>query len=68
MAGALGLALAGPRRYAEGVVADPWLGDGTARATTRDIARALRLYRLACLFEGGFVFGIWLVAHVTLPF
>jgi adenosylcobinamide-phosphate synthase len=68
MAGALGLALAGPRRYAEGVVADPWLGDGTARATTRDITRALRLYRLACLFEGGFVFGIWLVAHVTLPF
>ena len=29
MAGALGLALAGPRRYAEGVVADPWLGEGT---------------------------------------
>ena len=34
MAGALGLALAGPRHYAEGVVDDPWLGDGTARATT----------------------------------
>jgi adenosylcobinamide-phosphate synthase len=68
MAGALGLALAGPRRYAERVVADPWIGDGTARATTRDIARALRLYRLACLFEGGFVLGIWLVLHVTPPF
>jgi adenosylcobinamide-phosphate synthase len=40
MAGALGLALAGPRRYAEGVVSDPWLGDGTARATVADIARA----------------------------
>jgi adenosylcobinamide-phosphate synthase len=68
IAGALGLALAGPRRYADGVVADPWVGDGTARATTRDIARALRLYRLACLIEGGFVFGIWLVVHVTPPF
>ncbi len=65
MAGALGLALAGPRRYAEGVVADPWVGDGTARATTKDIARALRLYRLACLIEGGFVFGIWLLLHVV---
>ena len=32
MAGALGLALAGPRHYPEGRVADPWLGDGTARA------------------------------------
>jgi adenosylcobinamide-phosphate synthase len=64
MAGALGLALAGPRRYAEGVVTDPWIGDGTARASTSDIARALRLYRLACLIEGGFVFGIWLVMHL----
>src|SRR5262249_15560863 len=40
MAGALGLALAGPRHYPEGLVADPWLGDGTARAETSDIARA----------------------------
>ena len=41
MAGALGLALAGPRRYAEGVVADPWVGEGTARAAPADIGRAL---------------------------
>jgi adenosylcobinamide-phosphate synthase len=68
MAGALGLALAGPRRYAQGIVADPWVGDGTARAATSDIARALRLYLRACLIEGGFVFGIWLVVHVTPPF
>jgi adenosylcobinamide-phosphate synthase len=65
MAGALGLALAGPRRYAELVVADPWVGDGTARATTKDIARALRLYRLACLIEGALVFGVWLLLHVV---
>ncbi len=68
MAGALGLALAGPRRYPEGLVADPWLGDGTAQAATSDIARALDLYQLACLILGGLVLGTWLALHVTLPF
>jgi adenosylcobinamide-phosphate synthase len=48
-AGALGLALAGPRRYEGRVVDDPWLGDGRARATVADIAQALRLYVVACL-------------------
>jgi adenosylcobinamide-phosphate synthase len=66
MAGALGLALAGPRRYPEGVVADPWLGDGSARAATTDIIRALRVYRFACLIEGGLLLGAWLAAHLTL--
>ena len=65
MAGALGLALAGPRRYPEGLVADPWLGDGSARAGISDIVRGLQLYRLACLIEGGLVLGAWL-AHATL--
>jgi adenosylcobinamide-phosphate synthase len=67
MAGALGLALAGPRRYPEGLVADPWLGDGTARAATPDIARALRLYRLACLLLFGLLVGGWLALHLTPP-
>ncbi|MBV8337980.1 MAG: cobalamin biosynthesis protein CobD [Alphaproteobacteria bacterium] len=66
MAGALGLALAGPRRYQEGRVADPWLGEGSARAGTSDIVGALHLYRLACLIEGGLVMGAWLAAHLTL--
>ncbi len=66
MAGALGLALAGPRRYAEGVVADPWVGDGTARAAPPDIARALLLYKHACLIEWGLVTGAWLAGHVGL--
>jgi adenosylcobinamide-phosphate synthase len=66
MAGALGLALAGPRRYSEGAVADPWLGDGTARATTSDIVRALELYRFACLVQGGLLLGAWLAWHFTL--
>ncbi len=67
MAGALGLALAGPRRYAEGVVSDPWIGDGTARAGVGDIARALRLFTLACLIQGGLVLGLFLAGHVRLP-
>ena len=66
MAGALGLALAGPRHYPEGLGADPWLGDGSARAATSDIARALHLYRLACLIEAGLLLGAWLAAHLTL--
>jgi adenosylcobinamide-phosphate synthase len=66
MAGALGLALAGPRRYAEGVVADPWLGEGTARAMPADIARALGLFKHACLIEWGLVAGAWLAGHMGL--
>ena len=67
MAGALGLALAGPRRYPEGLVADPWLGDGTARAVTPDIARALKLYCRACVILGGLVLCAWLATHVARP-
>jgi adenosylcobinamide-phosphate synthase len=66
MAGALGLALAGPRRYADGVVADPWVGEGTARAAPADIARALVLYKHACLVEWGLVMGAWLAGHLSL--
>ena len=66
MAGALGLALAGPRHYPECRVADPWLRDVTARAGTSDIARALHLYRLAFLIEAGLLLGAWFAAHLTL--
>ncbi|MCH7485506.1 MAG: cobalamin biosynthesis protein, partial [Proteobacteria bacterium] len=41
MAGALDLALAGPRRYGGEVVGDPWIGDGRAQANRQDIRRAL---------------------------
>ncbi len=67
MAGALGLALAGPRQYAEGRVDDPWLGDGTALARPADIIRALRLYGYACLLLTGAILGAWLAGHVRLP-
>ena len=63
MAGALRLALAGPRHYAEGAVNDPWLGDGKARVEPADIRRALRLYSLACLLLAGLVLGGWLAGH-----
>ena len=51
MAGALGLALAGPRRYGQRLVKDAWMGDGRARATARDIHRALYVAALACALE-----------------
>jgi adenosylcobinamide-phosphate synthase len=51
MAGALDLALAGPRRYGELVVDDPWLGDGRARATPADLRRALMVFVVACLIQ-----------------
>ena len=67
MAGALGLMLAGPRHYHEGIVADPFLGDGTPVATVTDINRALRLYFRACLLLGGLVIGAWAARHFTPP-
>ncbi len=48
MAGALDLALAGPRRYHGAVVTDPWIGTGRARAEPDDLKRALALFALAC--------------------
>ncbi|RJT41923.1 cobalamin biosynthesis protein CobD [Mesorhizobium waimense] len=48
MAGALGLALAGPRSYGGVVVEDAFMGEGGRRdADSTDIRRALKLYRVA---------------------
>jgi len=47
MAGALGLALAGPRVYGGIVVADALMGNGRRDATATDIRAALALYRRA---------------------
>jgi adenosylcobinamide-phosphate synthase len=48
MAGALGLALAGPRSYGGVVVEDAFMGEGGRReADSTDIRRALKLYRIA---------------------
>lgn len=49
MAGALGLALGGPVRYAGAAVSLPWIGDGRARAMPQDISRAAYLFAVTAL-------------------
>ena len=62
-AGALDLALGGPRKYPGLVVDEKWLGSGRARAELADIHRALHLFTVACLMEAGLVMGLlWLEA------
>jgi adenosylcobinamide-phosphate synthase len=52
IAGALDLALAGPRRYGEQIVDDPFLNDGARRqATPDDIGGALKLLVAACALQ-----------------
>lgn len=48
MAGALGLALAGPRRYPMLTVDDPWIGDGRKEADVPDVYGSLAVLRAAC--------------------
>lgn len=52
MAGALGLALGGPRRYGRELVAAPWLGSGTMEAGPRAIWHALALLAAGCAVHG----------------
>lgn len=50
MAGALGLALAGPRRYGDRIVDDQFLnGEGRRAAQPADIDRALQVFTGACM-------------------
>ncbi len=44
LAGALGIALAGPRVYDGETVNDAWMGDGRQDVTAADLGRALALY------------------------
>ena len=49
MAGALGLALLGPRQYEGEAAADTaWLGDGRREATADDLRRTVRVFAAAC--------------------
>ena len=62
-AGALGLALAGPRRYGEHIVDDPFLNaDARKEATPGDIDRGLDLYVAACLLQAAVYAALALVA------
>ena len=57
-AGALGLALAGPRRYGEVMANDPWIGSGRARATDQDIRHMLYLYVVGCAVTLALIAGL----------
>lgn len=61
MAGALGLALAGPRRYYNKVIDDVWVGGGTARAKKSHIEKALYMYVIALLINAGWVGAIAII-------
>ena len=62
MAGALGLALAGPRRYGSEIVDDHWMNaGGRTGATGGDIRRGLSLYTVACILQAAAVALIALV-------
>ncbi|MGE0022253.1 MAG: adenosylcobinamide-phosphate synthase CbiB [Hyphomicrobium sp.] len=62
MAGALGLALAGPRMYGGKRVDDAWMGSGRRDATSADIHRALRLYRIAYVIQAAVIAALALIA------
>ena len=55
MAGALGIALAGPRHYSAGIIQDSWMGNGSARVSINEITKALYIYIVACLVVVGLV-------------
>ncbi|MEE9300187.1 MAG: cobalamin biosynthesis protein [Alphaproteobacteria bacterium] len=63
VAGALGLALQGPKRVRGRVLDAPWLGDGRARATPLDIRRTLLLYAVACLILGTLILAVTAARH-----
>jgi adenosylcobinamide-phosphate synthase len=51
MAGALGIALSGPRVYPEGIANEPYLNADGRVAEPNDIRRALHVYAAACALE-----------------
>ena len=65
MAGALGLALAGPRVYGGVRIEDAVMGDGRRDANAADIRAALRLYRWADAMLIGLVAIIALLVNAT---
>ena len=63
MAAALGIALAGPRRYGGQTIEDGWMNEGGRRNLTfDDIHAALALYWRACALLGGVVAMFWIRA------
>jgi len=60
-AGALDIALSGPRQYHGRVTDEPWVGRGRARLGPADIRRALRLYVRSCAALAILVAGVLVV-------
>jgi len=50
MAGAIGASLAGPRRHQGSIVADEWIGRGSARLSYADFRRGLLIYKICTFF------------------
>jgi adenosylcobinamide-phosphate synthase len=63
MAGALGLALAGPRVYGETLVEDAFMGAGRREAGAADIGRGLALYRRACVVQAIVLAAVAIIAR-----
>jgi adenosylcobinamide-phosphate synthase len=61
MAGAIHVALAGPRVYDGVRVEDVWMGDGEQDISASDIRRALKLYAVANVIMLGMLAVIWLL-------
>ena len=55
MAGALDLALLGPKKGEAEKKDEPWIGSGRARATHQDIKRALYLFFVGAVLNFGLV-------------
>jgi adenosylcobinamide-phosphate synthase len=64
-AGALNLALAGPRRYGRELVEDPWIGHGPPQATSVDIRRGLFLFVAACLIHAMLIGSLVIARHAA---
>ena len=62
VAGALGFALAGPRRYGAQTIEDAWMGRGHKTLGSADVRRALVLYNRAAALLLALVVGLWWLA------
>lgn len=63
-AGAFDLALGGPRKFSQKTNNEPWIGNGSAQATTKDIRRSLYLFAVACLLNGVWVAALTLIRYM----
>jgi adenosylcobinamide-phosphate synthase len=63
-AGALNIALSGPKQFTQAKQNSPWIGSGTAQATHKDIRRGLCLYNIAYAFNGLFLMGLIIYRYI----